>query len=159
MNAQTDGRFASTPARSVELSQYTPPAMLLPKRQTKSSSRLLQGHTKLHISCFRNGNIFRTEVLYPPRHRNAFWGAVCKQWQVPPRFLRRALRHRSQATCPVPGTKSCRQIWREDRIPQYEAKRRTTIVRLKGMLASMNDILTYGLPASFWPLSLSATLA
>lgn len=38
----------------------------------KGSSRLLQGHTNLHISCFRNGNIFRTELLYPLRHRN--WG-------------------------------------------------------------------------------------
>lgn len=29
----------------------------------------------------------------------------------------------------------------------------------KGMLASMNDILTYFLPAPFWALSVSATLA
>lgn len=33
MNAQTDGRFASPSARSVEWSQYTPRAMLFPKRQ------------------------------------------------------------------------------------------------------------------------------
>jgi hypothetical protein len=76
----------------------TPPSTLFPKkRKRKMCTDPKQGHPKFHVTCFLGGNIFRRAVLYRATHYNATWGAVRKQWQVPPRFLRRALRHRSQA--------------------------------------------------------------
>jgi hypothetical protein len=129
------------------------------------------GHGKAHarearpseisVTCFRSGNIFWSAVLYRARHDSATRGAVCKQWQVPPRFLRRTLRHRSQAKWPVPipATTSRPQIWQQDRDPQYEQKRRTTILPLIGLLAFMDNVTIEVLLAPSRPLSECVTRA
>src|SRR6266481_8135482 len=85
-------------------------------------------------------------------------GALRKQWQVPPRFLRSALRHRSQATgpVPIPATKSRPPIWRQNRIPQYEPERRTAIVLPNGMFAFMDNMVTELRFTPFLPLSVLA---
>src|SRR5258708_27972590 len=63
---------------------------------------------RFRIPYRRPGNICRSSVLYRAKHDNATWGVVREQWQVPPHFLRPALRHHSQARCPatIPSTES-----------------------------------------------------
>ena len=80
--------------------QYTPRVTLFPKREknvSTSEARLYE----VPDTCFRIGNTRRSPVLYRVKHDKPTWGAVRKQWQVLPRFLRRALRGRSQAKGPV----------------------------------------------------------
>jgi hypothetical protein len=147
--------------RSIARNHYTPPVTLFPNRPRKMCTHPKQGHPKFRITCFRSGNIFRSAVLYSAKHDNATRGAVGKQWQVPPRSSRRTLRDRSQATCPVPipATKSRPQIWQQDRDPQYEQKRRTTIPPLIGLLAFMDNVIIEVLLAPSRPLSECATRA
>jgi hypothetical protein len=112
-------------------------------------------------TCFRIGNTRRSPVLYKVKHDKPTWGAVRKQWQVLPRFLRRALRGRSQARGPVttPSTESCPPIWQQKKIPQYELDQRTTILRPKGMFAFMENMIIEVLLVPFWPLSVCAARA
>ena len=147
--------------RSIARNHCTPPVMLFPNRTRKMCTHPTQGHPKSRITCFRSGNIFRSAVLYRAKHDSATRRAVCKQWQVPPRSLRRTLRDRSQATWPVPipATKSRPQIWQQDRDPQYQQKRRTTILPLIGLFAFMHNMIIEMLLAPSRPLSECAARA
>ena len=124
--------------------QYTSPFALFPEREKKMCAHPKDGPARFRITCFRPGNSCRSSVLYRAKHDNANWGVVRERWQVPPRCLRPALRHHSQARGSemIPSTKSRPPIGRQKRIPQNELEPRTTSLRPKGMVAFMDNMIT-----------------
>jgi len=123
--------------------QYTSPFALFPEREKKMCTHPKEGPARFCITCFRPGNSCQSSVLYRAKHDNATWGVVRERWQVPPRFLWPALRHHSQARGSemIPSTKSRPSIRRQKRIPQNELEPRTTILRPKGMVAFMDNMI------------------
>jgi len=122
--------------------RYTSPFELFPEREKKMCTHPEEGPARFRITCFRPGNSCRSSVLYRAKHDNANWGVVRERWQVPPRFLRPALRHHSQArgSQMIPSTKSRPPIGRQKRIPQNELEARTTSLRPKGMVVSITEL-------------------
>jgi len=123
--------------------QYTSPFALFPERKKKVCTHPKEGPARFRITCFRPGNSCRSSVLYRVKHDNATWGGVRERWQVPSRFLRLALRHHSQARGSemIPSTMSRPPIGRQKRISQNELEPRTTILRPKGMVAFMDNMI------------------
>jgi len=131
------------------------------KREKKMCTHPKEDPARFRIPYRRPGNICRSSVFYRAKHDNATWGVVREQWQVPPHFLRPALRHHSQARCPatIPSTESHPPIEQQKRIPQKELEQRTTILRPKGMVAFMDNTIIEFLFAQFRPFSVCPTWA
>ena len=139
--------------------QYTSPFALFPEREKKMCAHPKDGPARFRITCFRPGNSCRSSVLYRAKHDHATWGVVRDRWQVPPRFLRLALGHHSQARSSemIPSTKRRPPIGRQKRISQNELEPRTTILRRKGMVAFMDNMIIELLFAHSWPFSVCPT--
>jgi hypothetical protein len=116
---------------------------IIPERDKKMCTHPKEGPARFRITCLRPGNSCRSSVLYRVKHDNATWGVVRERWQVPPRFLRLALRHHSQARGSemIPSTRRRPPIGRQKRIPQNELEPRTTFLRPKGMVAFMDNVI------------------
>jgi len=139
--------------------QYTSPFASFPEREKKMCTHPKEGPAGFRITRFRPGNSCRSSVLYRAKHDNATWGVVREQWQGPPHFLRPALRHHSQARCPatIPSTESHPPIGQQKRIPQKELEQRTTVLRPKGMVAFMENMIIELPFAQFRPFSVCPT--
>ena len=144
---------AADATRSRARRQYTPPFALFRGLKRKICTHAKEVPARFRITYFRPGNICRSSVLCRAKHDNATWGVVREQWQVPPHFLRPALRHHSQARGPatIPSNKSHPPIGQQKRIPQKELEQRTTILRPKGIVAFMDNMIIELLLAQFRP--------
>ena len=139
--------------------QYTSPFASFPEREKKMCTHPKEGPAGFRITRFRPGNSCRSSVLYRAKHDDATWGVVRDRWQVPPRFLRLALRHHSQARGSemIPSTKRRPPIGRQKRISQNALEPRTTILRRKGMVAFMENMIIELPFAQFRPFSVCPT--
>jgi len=141
--------------------QYTPPFPLFPEQEKKIFTHSKEGPARFRIKCLHRGNTCRSSVLYRAKRDNATWGVVREQWQVPPHFLRPALRHHAQARGPamIPSTKSRPPIGQHKRIPQNDLEPRTTILHPKGMVALTDNMIIELLFVQSRPFSVCPTWA
>jgi hypothetical protein len=146
--------------RSRARRQYTSPVTLFPARK-EMCTHLEVGPAKFRITRFRPGNTCRSSVLYIAKHDNATRGVVRERWQVPPRLWRPGLTHHYQARglATIPSTESRPPIRQQKRNPQIEPKPRATILRPKGMVAFMDDMIIEVLLAQLRPFSVCPTWA